>query len=138
MENRQNGQLVILAQIACEVFQKRPPLKQVFSSSRALLPLCYGRRMPRPPLPQIYCNVHFKPRAVEAFTEQGLKCIQISDTSKYKDRDEKDFIGEMYAEGKLFSIGDLAITEYVQVELRPALEGCEVGDALCIHATPPR
>ena len=109
-----------------------------FSTSRALLPLCYGRQMPKPSLPQIYCDVHIKPGAIEAFTKRGLKCIRISDTSKYKDRDEKDFIGEIYAEGKLFSTGDLAFTEYVQVELRPALEGCEVGDALCTHVTPSR
>jgi hypothetical protein len=69
--------------------------------------------MAKPPLPKIYCDVHVKPGAIEAFTEQGFKCIRIPN-SKYRRRDEKDFIGDIYAEGALFATGDLEFTEYVR------------------------
>ena len=69
--------------------------------------------MPKTPLPQIYCDVHIKPGAIEAFTEQGFKCIRIP-SSKYRGQDEKDFIRDLYAEGALFATGDLEFTEYVR------------------------
>lgn len=69
--------------------------------------------MAKTPLPQIYCDVHIKPGAIEAFTELGFTCIRIPN-SKYRRRDEKDFIEEIYAEGKLFATGDLEFTEYVR------------------------
>jgi len=53
--------------------------------------------MPKPPLPKIYCDVHIKPGAIEAFTEVGFKCIRIPQ-SKYRGIDEHDFIGDLYAE----------------------------------------
>jgi len=69
--------------------------------------------MPKPPLPKIYCDVHIKPGAIEAFTEVGFKCIRIPQ-SKYRGIDEHDFIGDLYAENPLFATGDLAFTKRVR------------------------
>src|SRR3712207_905382 len=89
--------------------------------------------MSKPPLPRIYCDVHIKPGAIEAFAEQGFKCIRIPN-SKYRERDEKDFIEEIYAEGDLFATGDLEFTEYVRendikhagiIEVPPGLDNEE-------------
>jgi len=71
--------------------------------------------MPERPLPKIYCDVHIKPGALEAFTEVGFKYIRIPE-SKYRNRDEHDFIGDLYAENALFATGDLAFTQRVRRE----------------------
>ena len=71
--------------------------------------------MPKRPLPKIYCDVHIKPGALEAFTEVGFKYIRIPE-SKYRNRDEHDFIGDLYAENVLFATGDLAFTQRVRRE----------------------
>jgi hypothetical protein len=69
--------------------------------------------MAKPPLPQIYCDVHIKPGAIEAFTELAFKCIRIPE-SEYRGIDEKGFIRYLYAKGALFATGDLEFTEYVR------------------------
>jgi len=71
--------------------------------------------MPRRRLPKIYCDVHIKPGALEAFTEVGFKYIRIPE-SKYRNRDEHDFIEDLYAENALFATGDLAFTQRVRRE----------------------
>ena len=68
--------------------------------------------MPKPPLPKIYCDVHIKPGAIEGFTKQRFKCIHIP-KSKYRELDERDFIGYLYAENALLATGDLTFTKHV-------------------------
>jgi hypothetical protein len=69
--------------------------------------------MPKSPLPLIYCDVHIKQGALEAFTELGFKYIRIPQ-SKYRGIDEKDFIGNLYAENALFATGDVEFTKWVR------------------------
>jgi hypothetical protein len=51
-------------------------------------------------LPQVYFDEHIKPPVVDSFRAEGFKCVLISKTRKYAGRDEKDYIEEIYAEGK--------------------------------------
>src|ERR687885_1999911 len=44
----------------------------------------------------------------------GSGHLPIAKTKKYAGRDEKDYIKEIYAEGKLFATGDIAFIEYVR------------------------
>jgi hypothetical protein len=88
-------------------------LKQVLSSSKALLSLCYGMQMPKPPLPQLYFDEHIKQVVVDTFKEQGFKGLLISNTRKYAERDEKDYIQEIYAEGRVFVTSDVEFFYYL-------------------------
>ena len=62
--------------------------------------------MARTVLPQVYFDEHIKPPVVDSFRAEGFKCVLISKTKKYAGRDEKDYIGEIYAEGKPFVTSD--------------------------------
>ena len=64
-------------------------------------------------LPQIYFDEHIKPDVIEAFKDEGFKCLLIAKTRKYAGKDEKDYIMEIYAEGKLFATSDVAFISYV-------------------------
>src|SRR5829696_992157 len=66
-------------------------------------------------LPQLYCDENIKPAVVETFREQGFKCLLIAKTRQYVGRDEKDYIQEIYAEGKLFLTGDVEFVNYVLI-----------------------
>jgi len=61
-------------------------------------------------LPQIYCDVHIKPGAIEGFRKQKFKCVRIQE-SKYRDLDEHDFFPGLYAENALLATGDLKYIE---------------------------
>ena len=95
------------------MYQKPPFLVQAFSSSEALLSLCYGTQMPKPPLPQLYIDEHIKQAVIDTFEEQGFKCLLIANTRKYAGRDEKDYIEEIYAEGRLFVTSDVGFFHYL-------------------------
>jgi hypothetical protein len=69
--------------------------------------------MAKPPLPRIYCDVHIKPGAIEAFTEVGFKCIRIPE-SKYRGTDEHDFFPGLYAENALLATGDERFTQHAR------------------------
>jgi hypothetical protein len=62
--------------------------------------------MTRTVLPQVYFDEHIKPPVVEKFREEGFKCVMIANTKKYAGREEQDYIGEIYAEGKPFVTSD--------------------------------
>jgi hypothetical protein len=64
-------------------------------------------------LPAAYIDEHIKPVVVETFKELGFKCISISKTRKYAGRDEKEYIGEIYSEGRLFATSDVEFANYV-------------------------
>ena len=70
--------------------------------------------MAKPALPAVYFDEHIKPDVIEAFAEEGFKCLRISKTKKYAGRDEKDYIKEIYAEGKLFTTADIAFIDDVR------------------------
>ena len=69
--------------------------------------------MAKKTLPQIYVDEHIKPPVIEACEECGFKCIRISKTKKYAGREEKDYIQDIYAEGKLFVTNDVKFRRYV-------------------------
>ena len=70
--------------------------------------------MPRRRLPKIYCDVHIKPGALEAITEVGFKYIRIPE-SKYRNRDEHDFIEDLYAKMRCLQQGIwLLLSAYVE------------------------
>jgi hypothetical protein len=58
-------------------------------------------------LPQVYFDEHIKPPVVDSFRAEGFKCVLISKTRKYAGRDEKDYVEEIYAEGKPFVTSDM-------------------------------
>ena len=64
-------------------------------------------------LPQLYVDEHIKPIVIETLEECGFKCIRISKTKKYAGRDEKDYVQEIYAEGRVFVTSDMQFVEYV-------------------------
>ena len=64
-------------------------------------------------LPQIYFDEHIKPGVIETFKDEGFRCLLISNTRKYKGRDEKDYIEEIYSEGRVFVTSDLEFADYV-------------------------
>src|SRR5215213_5578985 len=69
--------------------------------------------MAKKTLPEFYIDEHIKPGIVETFKELGLKCLLISKARKYAGRDEKDYIGEIYAEGRVFVTSDVEFANYV-------------------------
>ena len=69
--------------------------------------MCYALLMAKKVLPQVYFDEHIKPPVVDMFRKVGFKCVLISKTRKYAGRDEKDYIEEIYAEGKPFVTSDL-------------------------------
>jgi uncharacterized protein YbcV (DUF1398 family) len=71
--------------------------------------------MPRRNLPQIYIDEHIKEGVVDTFTDKGFKCIFIAKTRKYAGRDEKDYIEEIYREGRLFATSDFEFADFVVV-----------------------
>jgi len=64
-------------------------------------------------LPEIYFDEHIKPGVVETFRDLGFKCLLISKMRKYKSRDEKDYIEEIYSEGRVFVTSDIEFAKYV-------------------------
>src|SRR5215217_1562515 len=69
--------------------------------------------MPKPPLPQLYIDEHIKQEVIDTFKEQGFKCLLIANTRKYAGRDEKDYIEEIYAEGRVFVTSDVGFFHYL-------------------------
>jgi hypothetical protein len=64
-------------------------------------------------LPEVYIDEHIKPGIIDTFKELGFKCLLIAKTRKYAGRDEKDYIGEIYSEGRLFATSDIEFATYV-------------------------
>jgi hypothetical protein len=62
--------------------------------------------MAKKSLPQVYFDEHIKPPVVEKFREESIKSVMIANTKKYVGREEQDYIGEIYAEGKPFVTSD--------------------------------
>jgi hypothetical protein len=69
--------------------------------------------MAKKQLPEVYIDEHIKPGIVATFKELGFKCLLIAKTRKYAGRDEKDYIEEIYSEGRLFATSDVAFANYV-------------------------
>jgi hypothetical protein len=69
--------------------------------------------VPKKQLPEVYIDEHIKPGIVDTFKELGFKCLLIAKTKKYAGRDERDYIGEIYSEGRLFVTGDVEFVTYV-------------------------
>lgn len=63
--------------------------------------------MAKPPLPELYIDEHIKQGVVDTFTEQGFKCLLIANTRKYAERNEEDYIEEIYPEGRVFVTSDV-------------------------------
>ena len=66
-------------------------------------------------LPPLYVDEHIKQGVIDAFKENGFKCIEISKTNKQAGRDEIDYIQEIYAEGKVFVTSDNGFFKVVKV-----------------------
>jgi hypothetical protein len=60
-----------------------------------------------------YFDEHIHPSVINAFKDQGYKCILISKTRQYAGVDERKYIQHIRAEGAFFVTGDIEFIEDV-------------------------
>ena len=76
----------------------------------------HGRRQ----LPSICVDEHIAPQVADAF-RPDFRVIEVAKTSRFKGRDEKDFLPELYRENAVFVTSDAAFVERaIEVGMRHA------------------
>lgn len=56
-------------------------------------------------LPSICVDEHMHPRVAAAFRET-FRTVEVAKTERFKGRDERDFLGELYSENAIFATSD--------------------------------
>ena len=61
----------------------------------------------------IYLDEHLNQNIAEAFKLMRFRCIFIAKTTKYRGRDEIDYIGQIAGEGALFATSDIKFVDKI-------------------------